>query len=384
MENLDELKYYLDNFETAPTFGQMPRRTLRDKGSDGPTGAHFIEEIHSPYNLAYVSVTTGSTAFQNITGVTRNELNSRAEAGRMALELSGVRKSEKILITYPPLVNVFYKDALVGYDLSFLERSCRNALLWALCSGKPRAVIGESSFLRACIQDAIRLDLLDEIKGSTVFLAAGTPLDIELPSLADRYGLGEVHDLYGCQEFGWLTLDGRELRGDISLIPCDGKAGYFHLMAGGLPTGDCFPVVDGGHICGSGRAGHDGNPVDSTQCLPPVPCHDSTAKHGDIITYSRLRTKAEPEGTITHTTASSEDTVYRLAKTILRIKGKILRVSPNLVTNAGETRITYASAQGEPFEIKGPEKTMLFDALLDAQIEYQSQNKKDPAWAKDR
>ena len=348
MEKIEELRYFLDNFETAPRFQEMPRLTLNDKGSAGPTGAHFIEEVHTPLNLAYISVTTGSTAFQNIVGVTRSELALRIEAGKKALEQAGISAGDRLLITYPPLVNVFCKDALEGLSWFFPERSCRNALLWAMCKERPRVVLGESSFLRVSLEDAIRLGLLDELRKDTVFLAAGTPLDPELPAMIAKHGLGEVHDLYGCQEYGWLTMDGRELREDICIVPSNEKEDYFHVVAGGLPTGDCFPVAD----------------------------------NGEIITSSRIRTRFEPEATITHTTAIGEDTIYRLIKTILRIKGKILRVSPGLITGAAETRIEYPLPTGGAFVIRGPEKTMLFDALLDAQIKYQSLDKKDPVWMK--
>jgi len=353
--NIEELKFFLDNYEAAPNFKDMPRRTLRDKGSAGPTDAHYIEEILTPFNLAYISVTSGSTTFQNITGVTHSELDSRIKAGKKALEMSGINKGDKFLITYPPLVNVFCKDALDGYGCFFLNRSCRDAFLWALGKVRLQAVIGESSFVRASLEDAIRLGIIDELQKNIVFLVAGTPLDPDLTELVARYDLGEVHDLYGCQEYGWLTLDGRVLREDISLVPTSERNGYFHFVAGGLPTGDCFPVEDNGYICG-----------------------------GSIITPSRLRMKSEPEGTITHTTADSEDTIYKLVKTVLRIKGKILRVSPDVVTNASETRITYPTPTGETFEIRGPEKTILFDALLDAQMKFQAQDKKDPVWAKHR
>ena len=355
LEKLEELRYFLDNLEAAPAFEGMPRRTLVDKGQAGPTGAHFIEEVHTPLNLAYISVTTGSTAFQNIAGVTHSELGSRVDAGKRALELCGLGKGDRMLITYPPLVSVFYRDALEGYDWFFLERSCRNALVWALCAEKPRAVIGESSFLRASLEDARRLGLQNELPKNTIYIAAGTPLDLDLPELVAKLGVGEVHDLYGCQEYGWLALDGHELRGDISLVPSDEKGGFFHMVVGGLPTGDCFFVSEGGHVFG-----------------------------GDIVTYSRIRTRSEPEGVITHTTASSEDTIYRLAKTILRIKGKVLRVSPDLVTGAVETRLSFSSPAGGDFEIRGSAKTVLFDALLDAQLKYQSQGKSDPAWTKSR
>ena len=351
MEILDDLRYALDHYESAPDFARMPRRTLGDKGQAGPTGAHCIEEVFTPFNLAYLSMTTGSTAFQNITGVTHNELPSRVRAGEKALALAGIGAKDRLLFTYPPLVGVFGKDALAGRDWFFLERSCRDALLWALCREKPKAVVGESSFLRAALQDALALNL--PLPTDTVFLAAGTPLDLALPALVSERGLGTVHDLYGCQEFGWLAFDGFALRDDISLIPCPEKAGYFHFAAGGLATGDCFPVSDNGHILG-----------------------------GRIVTHARRRTKAEPEGTVTDTTARSADTVYSLAKTILRIKGKIIRVSPDLTVGAEATKIVYPSASGKVFEIAGPDKTALFDALLQAQMQYQSRDKRDAVWNK--
>ena len=358
MEMLDDLKYFLDNFESAPTFEQMPRRTLNDKGAAGPTGAHFIEEIHTPLNLAYISVTTGTTAFQNITGVTHNELNARIEAGKKALKQSGLKRGDSILITYPPLVNVFCKDALEDYDILFLERSCRDAMLFALIKEKPKAILGESSFMRAGLEDMIKIDLLKQLSKETSFIAAGTPLDTSFPALVNENGLGKVHDLYGCQEFGWLALDGIPLRSDISLIPANEKEGYYHFVVGGLPTGDCFPIIAKGHICGDGD--------------------------GDIITYSCIRSKSEAEPMITHSTARSADTVYSLARTILRIKGRVMRVSPELVTDTSATRIIYPISGKESFEVAGTEKTTLFDALMDAQLDYQSQGKTDPVWLKDR
>ena len=39
----------------APTIQEMPRRTLVDKGANGPTAAHVIEEVHTPLNYAYIS-----------------------------------------------------------------------------------------------------------------------------------------------------------------------------------------------------------------------------------------------------------------------------------------------------------------------------------------
>ncbi len=358
MNPIDDLKFFLENCETAPNFSEMPRRSLSDKGVDGPTGAHVIEEIHTPFNLAYISITTGTTAFQNIAGVTHNEISDRISASIKALELSGVKRGDKILITYPPLVNVFSKEALEIYGVEhfFLERSCRDALLLALAEKKPNIVIGESSFLRASIEDAKKLDIIDLIPKGIVFLAAGTPLDLDFVPAAENLVGGVVHDLYGCQEFGWLAVDGIPLRKDISLVPEKGE--NFHLVAGGLPTGDCFPKIDNGHICN----------ID-----------------GKIITYSRIRTNEELELTVLESTAKSIDTLYRLAKTILRIKGKIVRISKNVVLNSEKTVLSLANyGENEGFIISGKDKTLMFDTLLEAQMAYQSENKTDPTWLKRR
>ena len=46
-------------------------------------------------------------------------------------------------------------------------------------------------------------------------MTAGTPLDLELLPVAQELLQAEVHDLYGCQEIGWLAMDGI-LSGTIS------------------------------------------------------------------------------------------------------------------------------------------------------------------------
>ena len=79
------LEWLVDAQQGIPTLTEMPRRTLSDKGIAGPTAAHVIEEIHTPLNLALVTFTTGSSAFQNIVGVTQNELPLRIAAGRRVL-----------------------------------------------------------------------------------------------------------------------------------------------------------------------------------------------------------------------------------------------------------------------------------------------------------
>lgn len=360
MGRLEELREYTEMMSTTPTMDSMPHRTLEDKGIRGPTGAHVVEEVHTPFNFAYITFTTGSTAFQNVVGVVAPEIPGRVAAADRALSLAGVRKGEEVLFTYPPLVNVFPRQALDSYGVtwSFLDTSSRDALILAMCERKPRVVLGESSFLRATLEDAKKMELLDLMPRDTIFITAGTPLDLELPDTARRLVNGTVHDLYGCQEFGWLTLDGIPLRDDITLLPA-GDNGECDFIVGGLPTGDRFPVMDAGHICN---------------------------REGKIITYSRTRTFPDFETTVLATTAHDRSTIDRLSRTILRIKAKVVRLAPDLKVGAERTVLSVAR-YGEdtpPVIIDGDGQTAMFDSLLTAQLAYQSQSKTDPTWVKGR
>lgn len=87
---VDELAYLAEEFSTAPALDEMERRTLADKATAGPTSAHVIEEVHTPLNFAYTTFTTGSTAFQNIVGVTWSELPERERSGARALDRKSV------------------------------------------------------------------------------------------------------------------------------------------------------------------------------------------------------------------------------------------------------------------------------------------------------
>ena len=355
--SLDDLAEYVRDFQIAPNLEAMPRRLLFDKGINGPTSAHVIEEIHTPLNFAYVTFTTGSSAFQNIVGVTHEEIPARMEATQRALSQAGLKKGDTLLVTYPPLVNVFSKAALEAYGITwfFPEVSSRDAVLLALAKNRPAAVIGESSFLRLCLEGAQKLEIAGELPQNLIVLAAGTPLDEALADTARRIIDGKVHDLYGCQEFGWLTLDGLPLRDDISLL--EAEDGCVDLVAGGLPTGDRFPL--GAHSC---------NPS------------------GEILTYKRKRTTPEMEVTILETTATAAETLERLSRTILRIKARIVRTAPDLVTDAPRTvlSLTLYNQKRPPYIISTAEKTKLFDSLLQSQLVYQSQAKNDPAWLKTR
>jgi len=362
------LETALDLDGNAPTFEEMPRRTLDDKGIAGPTAAHVIEEVHTPFNLSYLTFTTGSSAFQNIVGVTHEELPGRAAVARTLFERleSGPQSLSlnHMLVTYPPLVNVFSAQALRDLDItwSFLRRSSRDGLLLAACQDQPQVILGESSFLRVALEQARSLGLADSLPKGCVLLTAGTPLDLDLLPVADRFGY-QVHDLYGGQEFGWLTLDGVPLRDDVSLVASPRGEAYRELVVGGLPMGDSFKVSDSGHVC---------DPA------------------GKIITYRRERTYPEYEVVVTHTTCGTAGTVEKAARTILRIKGRVVKVDPEVVTGAPETRLRLLPALPnrlqtlEESEIVGPQATRLFDDLVRAQVSMQTSAKTDPTWIKRR
>lgn len=354
---ISELRTFLTEAGSAPTLEEMKRRSLREKGIDGPTGAHVIEEIHTPFNFAYVTATTGTTAFQNLVGVTHQEIPGRIKAAHRLFSLASLKKGCHMLITYPPLVSVFSKQALDSLDVTtgFLLRSERAALLLAAWEQKPDVIVGESSFLKAALIDAKNMDMLDLFPKGITFLAAGTPLDLELPELAAQLVQGSVHDLYGCQEFGFLTLDGIPLRDDLTLLKW--KDPYHDLLVGGLPTGDCFPVSETGHLCN---------------------------RKGTILTYSRKRKDTDCEVTVKAAPVSGIDTLFRLSKTILRIKARIIRVDPDVTLDADMTSLFLSNQDGEQKTLTGPAATELFDCLLRAQTNYQATGKRDPAWLKGR
>lgn len=357
MDKITELKSFISEFGSAPTLDEMVRRGLREKGIDGPTGAHAIEEIHSPLNFAYITATTGTTAFQNLVGVTHQEIPDRIRAAHRLFELASLEKGCRMLVTYPPLVSVFSKAALDSLNIKteFLLRSERDALILAVCEYRPDVVIGESTFLKAALMDAMHMDMLDVFPKGITFLAAGTPLDLEFPEAAKTLVQGNVHDLYGCQEFGFLALDGIPLREDLTLL--QSEDGYCDLLVGGIPTGDCFFVSEQGHLC---------NP------------------EGTILTYSRKRRETECQVIIKQATVHGIDTLYRLAKTILRIKARIIRIDPDVILGADSTHLLVSSPEGKTRLLKDPATTRLFDCLLQAQIEYQSANKHDSTWSKER
>lgn len=362
---LDQFETMASEFSTVPSLAEMPRRTLKDKGIDGPTAAHVIEEVHTPFNLAYLTFTTGSSAFQNIVGVTYSELGERKAVTRRILEAIGARPQQRMLVTYAPLVNVFSRDGLVafGLDWFFLDRSSREDFIVKCCREQPQLVLGESSFIRASLEEAKRFGLGDRLPRQCTIIVAGTPLDLELLPVAEALGY-RVHDLYGCQEFGWLTLDGVPVRDDIATIASPVGGAYRELVVGGLPMGDSFPVSESGHAC---------NPA------------------GRIITYRRRRTHPEYEVIVHKTPVKAADTVQRAARTILRIKGRVVKVSPDVEIGSAVTELELVPGlsatvvpDGNNARFVGPVATKMFDDLVQAQIDLQATAKTDPVWKKTR
>lgn len=356
MDGLDSLREMIRSFGAGPLLEEMPRNTLADKGIAGPTAAHRIEELHTPLNFAFLTCTTGSSAFQNLVGVTPQELPARTAAGKRALERSGLRRGDTLVVTYPPLINVFTRQALddLGIQVRFICRPSRDALLLELCTPPVAGVLGESSFLRAALVDASRLGLWERLPHGLKVIAAGTPLDRALPGVLAPLPGAELHDLYGCQEFGWLTLDGVPLREDVVLWDSGRADGRRHLLVGGLPTGDCFLV---------GR--HPLNPS------------------GSVLTHTGERASQEAEVTVLATTLSDPGTAARVARSILRIKAKIVRLSPDLRCAQPRSILRVCQPGREAtLELTGPTATRAFDDLVEAQRAYQRLAKNDPVWRK--
>lgn len=351
------LEQAIKRYAGAPDFKEMERRSLKAKGIAGPTAAHVIEEVHVPLNYAYITFTTGTSAFQTPVGVTKEELKERKQAAKSALSFAGVEPGKRMLVTYPPLVNVFSGEALreYGTETVFLERSCREALLASWCRREGTVTIGESSFLRAALEDAKRMGISGLLPEQMVLLAAGTPLDMELLELTKNMPGWRVHDLYGCQEFGWLALDGVFLRDDIILVHREREPKKVYPVVGGLAVGDCFR-----------RGKH---------CLNA---------DGVLSTHSREMDGTEWETWIEATAVLDRETVKRTAKSILRMKSRVVRLKENMQCGQGETRVVLKPVGGgEEICITGPEKTRLLDSLLEAQKAYQGKQKRDSTWRKD-
>lgn len=349
----------LDVFDFEPTIDTMPRQPLHERGLQGPSVAHKIEELHTPSNIAFTTFSTGTGSLQNVIGVVEEEIAARSRASMAAFEIIGLREDDSLLVTYPPLVNVFPVEALRARKIQvcYLHRSSRASLLEYLRHERPSAIIGESSFIYAAMKDAAVLGFDGVFDEHTQIITAGTPLNLDMYETARTRRI-RVHDLYGCQEFGWIACDGIPLRKDLSFIPV--KKELHEVIVGGLPTGDCVPISESGHICN---------------------------RNGRIITYRIERSPEELDVIIKASKLKSEDTVRRVAKSILRLKAKKVYVSPSLVVGAANTVLELkSSAYNKNLSINvcidSAEKTELFDAIADAQNLYQKNHRYNEVWSK--
>lgn len=343
-------------YRTAPDFSEMERRSLKDKGMNGPTAAHVREEVHVPKNYAYFTFTTGTSAFQTPVGVVPEELPGRALVSKEVFRRLGIFEGARILVTYAPLVAVFSPQGLrsAGVQPLFLERSSRESLILDWCRKNAEVTIGESSFLRAALEDALRLGLGSLLPERMILLAAGTPLDPALPGVLREFHGWEVHDLYGCQEFGWLALDGVFLRQDIRLVYHPEEPEVVYPVVGGLAVGDGFQ---------KGR-----------HCLN---------REGALATHARIESGRTWETEILSCPVEHILTARRAAKSILRMKSRIVRVSEIFIPGE-QTRLKLIpdGRQSDGVFLEGPEATGLLDSLLEAQKQYQKNPKRDGTWIK--
>lgn len=354
--SLKELERMERLCRTAPSFPEMEQRSLAQKWMDGPTAAHVREEVHVPKNYAYMTFTTGTSAFQTPVGVVYEELEGRRQAAAEVFRRLPLSKGDKILVTYAPLVSVFSRGALEEAKLRpvFLERSSREALLLAWCREDVTVTVGESSFLRAALEDAFRLGIGGLLPKRMILLAAGTPLEPQLSEILEGQKGWELHDLYGCQEFGWLAFDGILLRPDIRLIEHPKEPDVVYPAVGALVVGDSF------------RKG--------SHCLN---------SEGRLVTHAPAEGGVSWETRILSCRVENVLTARRAAKSILRIKSRIVRVSENFVPG-GKTRVKLIpdARQEQGIILEGPEATMLLDSLVEAQKNYQKNPKRDGTWVK--
>lgn len=363
----EELKDSVETFSTVPSFDEMKHRTLADKGINGPTAAHVIEEVHTPLNYAYITFTTGTTAWQNLVGITPNEKEYRKNVGKNALKMAGVKEGHKAMFCYPPLLNAITRNALeeMGVTWTFLTKSSRDSFLMDIYYKEPNVIFGESSFLKASLQDAIKLNLAEDLPKVDIVNCIGTPLDLEAVDVIHDILGARVNDIYGTQEFGWIAMNGNPVREDIEFVRSDVGHDFKEAVVGGLPTGDSFPVVQSGH---------------------------ALDKNGKIITYMRARTQPDYEIYVRETTLNAKQTIERACRSILRIKSKVAKVPEDVILNSDRTVLELKPSiipkdyeiNNEPILIEGPIKTKMFDLLVQAQLDYQTLSVKDPCWVKDR
>ncbi len=362
----EDLRESVELFSTVPSFDEMDHRTLVDKGINGPTAAHIIEEVHTPLNYAYITFTTGTTAWQTIVGITPNEKEYRKSVGMNTLKMAGAKEGHKAMFCYPPLLNAITRGALEesGIEWTFLTKSSRDSFLMDVYYKQPNVIFGESSFLKVALQDAIKLDITDDLPQVDIVNCIGTPLDLEAVDIIKDVLGARVNDIYGNQEFGWITMNGTPVRDDIDFVRSMVGSDFKETVVGGMPTGDSFPIVDSGHVLD---------------------------KNGKVVTYMRRRTQPDYEVYVRETTVNAKQTIERAARSILRLKTKVVKVPDDVAVDADRTVLELRPAiptktnEGlDPIFVEGPVKTRLFDMLVQAQLDYQTLSVKDPCWVKGR
>lgn len=368
MTIVEELAELVDAYGMGPSLEEMERNTLSDKWIDGATAAHRIEEIHTPLNIAYLTTSTGTSAFQNIIGVSYSELPDRIKATLKMLKMLGIKENARVLISYPPLVNVLYYEALRNMNITVLfpKRPSRDALLAALCKERPDAVFGEASFLLTAFRDARKMGITGYLPENLLVVCAGTPFLPEILNETEKLSGASLHDMYGCQEYGPLCLDGVPLREDLAFLPIEtprtnrntqktgGKDIRYHVLVGGLPIGDIVQM--GEHILNS---------------------------HGTIMTNKITRAEEEPLCEVVATTSYDRDIVRKTCRSILRLKGHVIKIGKQMATHAECTEIAVTIPEsGETFLLKGEKETRMWDSLMEAQKQLLVTAKNDPVWNK--
>ncbi|OUO92974.1 hypothetical protein B5F39_08960 [Cloacibacillus sp. An23] len=231
------------------------------------------------------------------------------------------------------------------------------SLIESMLNVQPSAILGEGAFIYASMRDAEKLGFPNLFNRTTRIITAGTPLNLDMHEAAQERRM-EVHDLYGCQEFGWIACDGIPLRNDLSFMPAEKE--WHEVIVGGLPTGDCLILSNSGHMCN---------------------------RKGRLITYRLKRSVNDIDIVIRASKFKSEETVRRIAKSILRLKGKHVYVSPSVRLGADCTVLELKGSQYNKntipsFCIDNAIKTELFDSLAEAQCLYQNDHRHNEVWSK--
>jgi hypothetical protein len=79
---------------------------------------------------------------------------------------------------------------------------------------EPTVIFGESSFLKVALQDAVKLDIADDLPHVDIVNCIGTPLDSRLPSSTETSLVRSKRHLWK-PEFGWITMNVPPVREDV-------------------------------------------------------------------------------------------------------------------------------------------------------------------------